>query len=199
MKYILLLLLFPLCAVSEEEIQVTASEIDRIPVHIYRGGFYDSTAVLCRYPSPYISRFDSCSYYPHWGYQLNFSRRPVDRELSRKASELERKRDHYYFESLSGDANAQYFLGSYYAYGIRMPMDLSKAYAWFRISADNGNIVSQRKLEDMIERAPQEVIEEGENLVPLLYDRIAAFIEDMKEEPEIEDTVLVDQEDALSY
>ena len=199
MKYIFLLLLFPLFVISEEENQVTTNEIDRIPVHVYRGGFYDSTAVACRYPYFHIRSFGPCPHYSYWEYRFDFTKRPVNNELRKKVLELRGKRENYYFESLSGDANAQYFLASYYANGISMPMDLSKAYAWFKISADNGNIVSQRKLEDLIERAPQEVIDEGENQVPLLYERIASFREDIEEpalSDETKDTAFFNQENA---
>ena len=188
MKYILLLLLFPLYTTSAEE---------RTPVHFYRGGGYYSTGVLCRYPSFHIRRFAPCPYYPHWEYRINFNtERPVNQGLIENVT-------NFHFESFSGDANAQSFLASYYERGLGVPMDLSKAYAWHKISADNGNVVSKRKLEELIERVPEEVIDEGETQVFVLYEKIESFNkEEIKKEPtlhdEIEDRMLFSQKNALS-
>lgn len=202
MKYIFLLLLLPFYVVSEEA--NPTNEIDT-PVYIYRGGPYYSRGVLCRDPAGFhIRTFGPCPYYYHYlEHRFDFTTAPPSHELTEKLSTLKEKKDHYKFEALSGDANAQYFLASYYERGIRGPMDLSKAYAWFKISADNGHVASQRKLEDLIERIPPEVINEGEEQVFVLYEEIDSFDlqEETKAEPlpydEIEDTMLFSQKNAL--
>ncbi len=197
MKYILLLLLFPFCLVSAEESYFEENGIDRTPVYFYRGGRYYSTGVLCRYPNFHIRRFAPCPYYyHHWEYRINFNtERPVNQGLIENVT-------NFHFESFSGDANAQSFLASYYERGLGVPMDLSKAYAWHKISAGNGNEVSRYKLEKLIPRVSPEVIEEGEKHVIVFSEQIASFKEDIEEESslseEIEDSMLFSQKNALS-
>ena len=198
MKYILLLLLFPLCAVSEEESPLEeSSRIDRTPVYFYRGGPYYSRGVLCRDPYPHIRQFGHCPYYHYWEYNIDFkTTRPENHRLRENTSNL-------HFESLRGDAYAQSFLASYYERGLGVPQDLSKAYAWFKISSENGNKTAQYKLDKLIERAP-EIIEEGENQVVILSEKIDSFGKEEEEEPstlneQIEDTMLFSQKNALPH
>lgn len=198
MKYILLLLLFPFCVVSQEE-NSDGYAIDRTPVHFYRGGHYYSTGVLCRYPFLHFSRLGYCPrYYHHWEYRINFkTERPVNHKLMENVA-------HLHFESFSGDANTQSLLANYYERGLGVPMDLSKAYAWHKISAENGHEVSQYKLEKLIEKVSPEVIEKGEKQVLVLFERIESFnTEEPEKGPtlsdEIEDSMLFSHKNALRH
>tara|TARA_R110000868_G_scaffold133262_1_gene344773 strand:- start:539 stop:1045 length:507 start_codon:yes stop_codon:yes gene_type:complete len=52
----------------------------------------------------------------------------------------------------AGDAEAQYFIGSYYKQGEGVPQDNAEAVKWFRLSSSQGDYISQFTLGVMYER-----------------------------------------------
>ena len=190
MKYSVLLLLFffPVFALTEGSKSIEKET----PVYFYRGGSYSSRGVLCRYPRVHIRRFGPCPYYPHWEYRIDFDfKRPENHELRNNIA-------NFHLESLQEDPQAQFMLASYYERGLGLPRDLSKAYAWYKISSNNGNESAQYRLDKLVERTSSKLIERGEEQVFALYEEIESFNQQKKPSlsDEIEDSMLFSQKNA---
>lgn len=61
----------------------------------------------------------------------------------------------------SGMARAQYRMGSVYAEGTGVPVDLAEAYKWFALAAAKGDRVSREALDSITPIMTQDQVQEG--------------------------------------